>query len=234
MRKIAGATGIPTPFLKVKDNLLDTFQFETPDDAKSEKVPANAANTQPGPQRRKRGNNNNNNNDDKRNRKRRKLPKGSCKYCPEATSHYTSECYMTIREQMGLPNGWQWCLVHKKGIHYEHKCRRHAPDFPPVPRITKAAFCTPCPDQDLKQRVLTMLGISTQEQQPLQQQQPMGRNPIRITPASNNSQNFRTARNVSANVATKGPQVDQVLSSIMQMNETQRQSLLEGLTNAGF
>ena len=139
---------------------------------------------------------------------------------------------------MGLPSGWQWCTVHKKGTHYEHKCRRHAPNFPPVPKITTtAAVCTPpCQDQ-LTNRVLTMLGISTQQPQPLQQQQQSQLpkwNPIVITPPVQPSQNFRPARDTSANIATQGPQVTKILASILSMDETQRQALSSGLADAGF
>ena len=239
MRKIAGASGVPTTFAQAKDNLIDTFQFETPDSQKTEKlsatVDANRADNQNG-QRKRRGDN------DQRSqqRKRRKLPKGSCKHCPESTTHYTSECYVTIREQMGLPGGWQWCTVHKKGTHYDHKCRRHAPNFPPVPKIiptAAAAACTPCQDQ-LTNRVLTMLGIPTHQPQPLQQQQqqhfPKKRKSIVITPSEKSQQNFRTARNVPTNVATQGPQVTNILASILAMDENQRQALTAGLTDAGF
>ena len=235
LRRKAGVSGVPTTFATLQDNLIDTFQFETPDDVKTEKpsptIDAKRAGSQDHDKRRREG-------DDRNPRKRRKLPKGSCKYCPNSTSHYTSECYVTIREQLGLPNGWQWCTVHKKGTHYEHKCRRHAPNFPPVPKITSAArACTPCEDQQqLTQRVLTMLGIPSQQPQPLPQQQPSSkRNPIRVTPPPHRQQNFRPARNTSTNVATQeGPQVEDILSSILAMDESQRELLTAGLSKAGF
>ena len=107
---------------------------------------------------------------------------------------------MTIRKQMGLPSGWQWCTVHKKGTHYDHLCRRHSPNVPPVPKINPTApVCTPVRDQ-LPERVLTMLGISTQTPQPLQQQQQNKRQSITITRPNDNPQNFQTAHNISINV----------------------------------
>ena len=39
MRKIAGASGVPTLFADAKDNLLDAFQFEMPDGHKNERLP---------------------------------------------------------------------------------------------------------------------------------------------------------------------------------------------------
>ena len=123
MRKLAGATGVPTTYSHARDNLIDTFQFETPDSAKNEQVPsapitdANFAGGKPEPEKRKRDSDKDYRNS--RRRRNRNLPKGSCKYCPNSTSHYTTECYVTIRKQKGLPNGWQWCLVHKKGTHYD-------------------------------------------------------------------------------------------------------------------
>ena len=143
---------------------------------------------------------------------------------------------LSANKWVALPVGWQWCTVHKKGIHYEHKCRRHGPHFPPVPKIAPtAAACIPCPDQ-LTDRVLTMLGISDQQPQPLQQQHSSQRkrNPIKITPPSHRLQNFRTARDVSTNVATQGPQVNNILASILQMDSSQREVLSEGLSKAGF
>ena len=200
---------------------------------KTEKLPeiidANRADNQSGTGKRRGDGSQNNPN------KRRKLPKGSCKYCPESTSHYTSECYVTVRKNMGLPTGWKWCTVHKKGTHYDHKCRRHSPNFPPPPTATStAAACTPCSDQ-LTNRVLTMLGVSTQMPKPLQQQAQSKRKSIVITPPQHRSQqNFQTACNASTNVATQGPQVTQILASILAMDENQRQALTAGLTDAGF
>ena len=236
MRKLAGATGVPTTYTHARDNLIDTFQFETPDDAKKEQAltttGANFAGRKPEPEKRKREDDKDNRN--RRRRRNRNLPKGSCKNCPNSTSHYTNECYITIREQKGLPNGWQWCLVHAKGTHYDHKCLRHSPNFPPVPKIIRgAAACIPCQDQDqFTKRVLTMLGIPTKTPQPLPQQR--RKNPIKITPPPHRQQNFQTAHNVSTNIAVPGPPVADILSTIMAMDANQRQVLSEGLINAGF
>ena len=135
---------------------------------------------------------------------------------------------------MGLPSGWQWCTAHKKGTHYDHLCRRHSPNFPPVPKINPiAAVCTPVRDQ-LPERVLTMLGISAQTPQPLQQQQQNKRRSITITRPNDNPQNFQTARNISTNVAVQGPQVANILESILKMDSTQRDALSAGLSKAGF
>ena len=123
IRKLAGVTGVPTTCSHARDNLIDTFQFETPDSVKNEQVSVitdvNFAGRKPESEKRKRDGDNNSH--DHRRRCNRNLPKGSCRFCPNSTSHYTTECYMTIRQQKGLPNGWQWCLVHKKGTHYDHK-----------------------------------------------------------------------------------------------------------------
>jgi hypothetical protein len=57
--------------------------------------------------------------------KRRRFPKGSCDRCPESTTHTRSYCYKDKRDQIGLVAGERWCVVHKKGIHYDSKCNRH-------------------------------------------------------------------------------------------------------------
>ena len=80
-----------------------------------------------------------------------------------------------------------------------------------------------------------MLGLSNSSPQIQQQQQQSRRTGIVITrPTDNNTQNFRTARNVETNVAVQGPQVEDILSSILKMDEAQREVLSEGLSKAGF
>ena len=91
----------------------------------------------------------------------------------------------------------------------------------------------PCKDQ-LSDRVLTMLGMATQLPQSLQQQQQTKRQPIAITRPNDKSQNFQLARNISTNVATQGPQVTNILESILQMDTKQRDALSAGLAKAGF
>ena len=110
MRKIAGASGRPTLFADAKDNLLDTFQFEVPDAHKNEKPPtttidANLAGNQQYSGKRRR----NDGGQQPFKRGRRNTfgthPKGSCKNCPQSTTHTTETCYITTREKMGLSNG---------------------------------------------------------------------------------------------------------------------------------
>ena len=38
MRQVADSSGVPTSFLHAKDNLIDTFAFEVPDEDKTEKL----------------------------------------------------------------------------------------------------------------------------------------------------------------------------------------------------
>ena len=138
---------------------------------------------------------------------------------------------------MGLPNGYQWCTLHKKGTHYDHKCRRHAPNFPPEPRTISAAAATHCPtgqDQNLASRVASMLGIQLQDTSELQPLPQNKRTSIVITPSTKRPPNFRTARDVPTNVATQGPPVTNILNSIMQLNDQQQTNLSAVLTQAGF
>lgn len=230
LRRVAGTSGIPTSLIKLQDMLVDTFDFEIPDTDKSEKpavVPANAANSNGD---RKRGHNDGNQdngdgNPGKKGRwQRRKFPKGSCENCPEATNHTTKFCWKTIRKRKGLPAGYQWCTMHKKGIHYEHLCKRHAPNYPPVPmaptQVTgAAATASQLTPEQLKDRLLAMIaspskGISIQR------------------PA--NPQNFQPARSVNANAAVNGPPVDQIVQSIINMSPELRDELQNKLASAGL
>ena len=241
MRKKAGTSGTPTTFIEAKEQLIDIFDFEVPITAKTEKdpappVPAKQAGADPDPNRKRRPGPN-----DKtpRKRARRTFPKGSCKYCPEATNHDTSTCYMTTRERMGLPAGYQWCLYHKKGTHYEHLCRRHAPDYPPVPT---AKACLACPDQNttgssntgqLIQRIMGMVASHLPDQLPQQQPQ-QTRQAIKITPPPSRTQNFQQARSIPTNAATNGPPVADIVNRVMALSKKDREALSTQLEAAGF
>ena len=137
LRRKAGVSGVPTTFRQIQAVLVDTFNYEVPAGVKTEKppkIPVNLAN--PGP----------NDGDGPPKKKQRKkkwvrpvFPKGSCQRCPDATDHTTKRCWVIIREQKGLPPGFKWCTVHEKGIHYDHECKRHAPNYPPVPTSSTPA-----------------------------------------------------------------------------------------------
>ena len=207
LRRKAGTSGKPTTFAHLTDCLTDTFDFEVPNEMKSEKpsrIPANfAGNDDSNPKKRGKW-------------KRRKFPKGSCSRCPESTTHTTEYCYKVVRERMGLPPGWQWCTVHKEGIHYEHLCKRHAPNYPPVPKITAAA--AEATAVKLKDKLLAMIAASET-------------NKIRITQPER-SQNFRTASDVTTNVAINGPPVENILSAIVALSPEERSELQTQLINA--
>ena len=225
-RTTAGRTKIPTTFEDAKDQLMDAFDFEIPDDEKCEQPPTISANY--AGKRRQPGTNDNNFNNGKGKRRRRNLPKGSCTNCPESTSHYTRECYLTIREKMGLPPGFQWCLYHKKGTHYEHTCKRHAPNFPDPPTacppVTKANVAA---NTQLNNNITQLLSwANNQSQQPAQQPQ----TPIKIDYPDN--KDFRTARSTPANAATSGPTADNVFSTILKMTKQEQANLTAKLIKA--
>ena len=224
MRKKSDTSGIPTTFIEVKEHLIDIFDFEVPSTSKTETAPAstisaNQAGSDPGPDKRGWSAANDYDNDNNpRKRIRRTFPKGSCKYCPESTNHETATCYMTTRKKMGLPKGWQWCLYHKKGTHYEHKCKRHAPNFPPAPT---AKACLACPEQPgrssstlhnqnagrLVQRIMGMVASHLPPQLP----QKSGSS-VRITPPEGRTLNFQTVHGIPTNVARNGPPVSQIVN----------------------
>ena len=220
LRRKAGTSGSPTTFNCLKDSLTDTFIFEVPDSKKTEKptpIPVNfAGNGKPGA-----GNDSEN---PKKRRRKRKFPKGSCPRCPESTTHTGEYCYKTVRERMGLPPGWQWCLQHKEGIHYEHLCKRHAPNYPPVPKITACpAVATPSPVQ-LKDHLLAMIASTNNLQHNRD-------SPIKITKPTG-QQHFQPAHVVPTNVATHGPPVDQILDAIVALSPEQREKLQTRLADA--
>ena len=225
MRRVAGATGTPTLFAKAKDNLIDTFDFEVPASAKTEKplstVSAKVA-----------GNHFGKSNPDKytgkqrqkfRKKAKRVFPKGSCANCPDATDHTTPYCYITKRQNKGLPPGWKWCTAHKHSLHYDHACFRHAPNYPPVPKIVAQ------PAKALHGRVLKMLGLEDNLPEPVSQPK------IVITPAVQQpSQLPPTAHRVPTNSASHGPPVNNIFGKIMTMSKPDRMLLAARLQKAGF
>ena len=123
MRIESSKTGIETTFTVAKTQLIDTYRYDVPDSAKTEKkkpthIDANLL---------KNADDGNNNNSPRRRPQRRRhtFKKGSCKHHPDATDHTTSHCYLEIRAKKGLPAGEKWCDVHARGTHYDSECRRH-------------------------------------------------------------------------------------------------------------
>ena len=227
LRRKAGTSGIPTTFKSLQDVLLDTFQYEIPASDKLEKPPEINANYAGNDPNKKRGAGGDNDGSRKRGRWRRPVfPKGSCKWCPEDTDHTTDRCWRKAREKKGLPKGFEWCSVHKKGVHYEHLCRRHAPNYPPVPQscpvVPGAAATSPSSltPQQLKDQLLTMLAKTTSKG-------------ITITRPVD-TQNFQQARDTPTNVATSGPPVDQIAASIIEMTPEMRQQLQQKLADEGL
>ena len=86
LRRKSGTSGKPNTFAHFKDCLKDTFDFEVPANKKTDKpkprqIPANFARRDDG-------------NPKKRGKwQRRKFAKGSCKNCPDPTTHTTEYCY---------------------------------------------------------------------------------------------------------------------------------------------
>ena len=235
LRRVAGVSGVPTTYAKAYDYLVDTFDFEIPDSAKTmtavPKVPANFGGTQP-PAKRKIGNDKPrvDQDDDKPKRKRKSFPKGSCVNCPESTSHTTPYCYKTRRKKMGLPNGWKWCTKHRFGTHYDHMCRRHAPNYPSAPKIISAvAHASPTDSTDLVGRLSELIASQNQTSVMPAAQQQRG---IHVTPAK--SADFPKARDTSANVANDGPSVNNIMQTILNMNKLDRQLLTNRLAKAGI
>ena len=109
LRQEAGRSGTPTTYSKLKNVLLDTFQYEIPDADKQEKPPEVKANFA-GDDANKRGPNKEDGeqNPKKKRRWRRPVfPKGSCKNCPNATDHTTERCWRAAGEKKGLPDDFQ-------------------------------------------------------------------------------------------------------------------------------
>ena len=116
--------------------------------------------------------------------------------------------------------------MHKKGVHYEHLCKRHAPNFSPVPQA-----CPPVPGavaaprsaltpQQLKDEFLTMLAAASSKG-------------ITIT-RPDDKQNFQSARDIPTNAATSGPPVDQIAASIIELTPEARQQLQQKLADEGL
>ena len=238
MRRVAGASGIPTSFSKAKDNLIDTFEFELPISAKQEKVkptiPAKYAGD--ASKKRGRGKQNQHNKGDSQ-KPKRVFEKGSCKHCPHATDHTTKYCFKEKRIRKGLPPGWQWCTVHKNALHYDHACFRHEPNYPSPPKIK----ITRRDDTNaLHSRVLKMLGMSASTADTTV---PQPDRKVNITLPDDGAQPTmtptptpppRTAPRIPTNSAEHGPPVNQVLDKIMEMSKPDRMLLASRLSKAGF
>ena len=225
LRRKAGVSGVPIPIERVQDCLVDTFDFEIPSEDKKEKtstVPANFAT------KRRAGDEHENGYPKKKKWKRRTFPKGSCANCPESTSHTTPYCYKTVRARKGLPSGWKWCTVHTEGIHYEHLCKRHAPNYPPPPKTTAARAEVEVSPDHLRQQLIAMIA-STQPSQPAHS---CGNGIVITKPKAR--EDFRQARDIPTNAATYGPPVDQIVKTIIGMSPDQRKQLQCQLADAGF
>ena len=99
-------------------------------------------------------------------------------------------------------------------------CHRHAPNYPPVPKIINAcpAVSTPLTPVQLKDRLLNALGLEHSKSIKIERPQ----------------QNFQQARSVPTNAATCGPQVQNVINSITAMSEAELQQLSLQLSHAGL
>ena len=227
LRRQAGTSGIPTSFEKMQDVLTDTFDYEVPDAAKTEKpakVLANYAN-----KRRAEGDNDGPGNRKKKKWERPVFPVGSCTRCPDATDHTTKRCWILFREKKGLPPGFKWCLAHPKGIHYDHKCKRHAPNYPPVPTPPVSGALASFQDisaEQFKDRFLAMLSTA----------KPVAHtNGIHITkPDGSTMTDFQKTRDVLTNAALNGSPVDYIVNNIISLNSELRAQLQTKLADAGL
>ena len=227
LRRKAGTTGKPTTFTQMQDALVDTFDFEVPDDVKTgkaPKVPVNLAGNGDG-----RRSGDGSGGPKKRKWTRPVFPKGSCTRCPEATDHTTKRCWLNIRDKKGLPPGFKWCLAHPKGIHYDHQCKRHAPNYPPEPKPTTIGAVAALHNEtaeEFKNRLLSVLANAA----------PVGHtNGITITKADGSSStDFQEARGIPTNAAIHGPPVDQIVHTIVNMTPSLRAELQSKLTEAGL
>ena len=132
MRHKAGVSGTPTTYEHAKDHLIDTFEFEIPNEDKKEQPTTDVtAGYAAGPGAGSGGKRKPLNPKGRPKRPKRTFPKGSCAHCPDATDHTTQFCYIEKRKKKGLPTGFQWCTSHPRALHYEHCCYRHAPNYPP-------------------------------------------------------------------------------------------------------
>ena len=238
LRSKAGKSKKPTTYVDACDALIDAFQFEVPDDCKTEKPSVRAAYAGKSPKR-----TNGSGAQQPGKRPKRVFPKGSCKHCPEAIDHTTKFCYVEKRNKKGCPEGWQWCLVHVKGIHYEHECKRHAPNYPPVPKS-----CTPCKvatsdSRDstkeamaasaLQSKVMKMLGLQNVINDSHRPDE-LGDNKSLKVSRNTTYNPPRPARSVPTNAATTGPPVNKIFQTIMDMSKPDRVLLATRLEKAGF
>ena len=158
------------------------------------------------------------------------MPKGSCKNCPESTSHYTNECYITTREKMGLPPGWQWCLFHKRGTHYEHLCKRHTPNFPDPPTGRPPIKANAASNVQIDEKISQLLSWAKNSSSTSPRS---GQTSIKIDyPVTTNNSDFREARSTPANAATNGPTAESVFSTILKMSKQEQANLTNKLVQA--
>ena len=125
--------------------------------------------------------------------------------------------------------GKEWCTTHKFGTHYDHMCRRHAPNYPNAPKIVRVDVAKTEPTSEIAARVASLLGIPASQKSGVKQP-----NSVRITPAE--SSNFQMARNASANIATDGPpaSISHIMNKILSMNKLDRQLLTSRLAKTGL
>lgn len=123
---------VETTFKVAKARLSDAYRYDVPDSAKTEKPPtAILANFTPAGAVPPGRNNNQSRWKRKREegppprRKRRSFPAGSCKNCPDSTSHTIDYCYKVKRKEKRLPVAEQWCTSHTESAHWDSECRRH-------------------------------------------------------------------------------------------------------------
>ena len=242
LRTQAGVSGIPTKFSHAQTVLTDIFDFEVPASAKNEKpiVPVNLANS---------GNKRKNQFGNKLHNKkqRRQFAKGSCPNCPDATDHTFKYCFKERRKEMGLPNGWQWCTFHTKGCHYEHLCKRHAPNFPPVPSTigANAALCPTTENQEipkhLRDQIAAMIANASMSAKLLpsvsasssnQQQQNSTDSTKAMSAMTHGKSNFRSAHGIPTNAAQNGPPVTSIFDKILKLSKQDRNLLAIRLSSA--
>ena len=233
LRRKAGTSGIPTTFKQMQDCLVDTFEFEVPVSAKTEKEKVTAGLADSDNKRKREGEEDANK---KKSRWKKKVyPKGSCPRCPNATNHLGKHCWKLRRQIMGLPNGWQWCTwpKHKNSAHYEHTCDRHAPNYPPVPKIIPDAAKATL--EETPEQLTEKLLQSIQDNLKGPSRDPVNAKAgIVIKRPGSQTQDFHPARNAPNTVAPNGPQVQNVLQAIQSMTPQQRKALSANLAHVAL
>ena len=177
-----------------KAKLTDAYRYDVPDSEKTEKPPAAVSanftpalpgsNKPPTVPKRKREDG------PPTKRKRRSFPRGSCKNCPDSTTHTTKFCYKDKRLQKGLPISEQWCTVHTESAHWDSECRRHPHNRKKRKHFNKAALV----QAEVTKQITALIGsteaprVSITKKFPprsarllLSNQEPNGPSPIRIS-----------------------------------------------------